>query len=56
MSESPPDHVPMHSGVRAIYYTYKMLLSTLRVALSPVSVRHRKDAYPAGNDEGGKET
>ncbi len=33
MAPSPPGHVPMHAGIRALYYPYKMLLSTLRYAL-----------------------
>ena len=35
MAPSPPGHVPMHTGLRALYYPYKMLLSTLRSALEP---------------------
>ncbi len=35
MAPSPPDRVPMHAGLRAVYYPYKMLLSTVRSALSP---------------------
>jgi glycosyltransferase involved in cell wall biosynthesis len=35
MAPSPPGHVPLHAGLRAVYYPYKMLLSTLRSALSP---------------------
>jgi glycosyltransferase involved in cell wall biosynthesis len=35
MAPSPPGHVPMHAGLRALYYPYKMLLSTLRSALAP---------------------
>jgi glycosyltransferase involved in cell wall biosynthesis len=35
MAPSPPGHVPMHAGLRAFYYPYKMLLSTLRSALAP---------------------
>jgi glycosyltransferase involved in cell wall biosynthesis len=35
MAPSPPGHVTMHAGLRAAYYPYKMLLSTLRSALAP---------------------
>jgi glycosyltransferase involved in cell wall biosynthesis len=35
MAPNPPGHVPMHAGLRAVYYPYKMLLSTLRSALAP---------------------
>jgi len=35
MAPSPLDHVPMHAGLRAVYYPYKMLLSTFRSALTP---------------------
>lgn len=35
MAPSPPGHVPMHAGLRALYYPYKMLLSTFRSALTP---------------------
>ncbi|MBI3767376.1 MAG: glycosyltransferase family 2 protein [Deltaproteobacteria bacterium] len=35
MAPNPPGHVPMHAGVRAVYYPYKMLLSTLRSAFAP---------------------
>lgn len=35
MAPSPPARVPMHGGWRAIYYTYKMILSTLRNAIAP---------------------
>ena len=34
MAASPPGHVPMHAGLRAVYYPYKMLLSTVRSAFS----------------------
>ncbi len=33
MAPNPAAHVPMHAGTRAIYYTYKMLLSIFRTAL-----------------------
>jgi glycosyltransferase involved in cell wall biosynthesis len=33
MAPSPPGRVPMHAGLHAVYYPYKMLLSTLRSAL-----------------------
>jgi glycosyltransferase involved in cell wall biosynthesis len=35
MAPSPPGHTSMHAGLRALYYPYKMLLSTLRSALAP---------------------
>jgi glycosyltransferase involved in cell wall biosynthesis len=35
MAPSPADHVQMHAGARALYYPYKMLLSTFRSALAP---------------------
>src|SRR5206468_912536 len=35
MAPSPPDRAPMHAGLRAVYYPYKMLLSTIRSALTP---------------------
>ena len=35
MAPSPEGRVPMHAGLRAVYYPYKMLLSTLRIALGP---------------------
>ena len=35
MAPSPPGRVPMHAGLRTLYYPYKMLLSTFRSALSP---------------------
>jgi hypothetical protein len=35
MAPSPPGHVTMHAGLHAVYYPYKMLLSTLRSALAP---------------------
>jgi len=35
MAPSPAGHVSMHAGARAIYYTYKMLLSVFRSALAP---------------------
>lgn len=35
MAPNPPSRVPMHAGLRVLYYTYKMLLATLRSALSP---------------------
>jgi glycosyltransferase involved in cell wall biosynthesis len=35
MAPSPADHVPMHAGLRAVYYAYKMLLSTFRSAVAP---------------------
>ena len=39
MAPSPPNRIPMHAGLRALYYPYKMLLSTLRSALAPRAVR-----------------
>lgn len=35
MAPSPPKDMPMHAGLTAIYYTYKMLLSTFRSLLMP---------------------
>ena len=35
MAPNPAAHVPMHTGMRAVYYTYKMLLSTFRSAFGP---------------------
>ena len=35
MAPSPPGHVTMHAGLHAVYYPYKMVLSTLRSALAP---------------------
>ena len=35
MAPSPPTRVAMHSGLRDVYYTYKMLLSTFRSMLAP---------------------
>jgi hypothetical protein len=35
MAASPPNRVQMHAGARALYYPYKMLLSTFRSALAP---------------------
>jgi glycosyltransferase involved in cell wall biosynthesis len=35
MAPSPEGRVAMHTGLRAVYYPYKMLLSTLRIALAP---------------------
>jgi hypothetical protein len=35
MAPSPEGRVPMHAGLRAVYYPHKMLLSTLRIALGP---------------------
>jgi glycosyltransferase involved in cell wall biosynthesis len=35
MAPSPPGRVPMHNGLRTLYYPYKMLLSTLRSAGAP---------------------
>jgi len=39
MAPSPPDRAPMHAGLQAVYYPYKMLLSTLRSAFAPRVVR-----------------
>ena len=35
MAPNPPGHASMHAGLRAVYYPYKMLLSTFRSALAP---------------------
>jgi len=35
MAPSPPMRKPMHAGLRAVYYPYKMLLSTFRSWLTP---------------------
>lgn len=35
MAPSPPMRKPMHYGLRAVYYPYKMLLSTFRSWLTP---------------------
>lgn len=35
MAPNPADHPSMHGGLRAAYYTYKMLLSTFRSGLGP---------------------
>jgi len=45
MAPNPPSRVPMHAGLRVLYYTYKMLLATLRSALSP---RQRRDPADVG--------
>lgn len=39
MAPNPDAHVSMHSGRRALYYPYKMLLATYRSALAPLSDR-----------------
>lgn len=36
----------MHGGLRAVYYTYKMLLSTFRSALGPAGMPGRRDNEP----------
>lgn len=58
MAPSPPSRLPMHAGFRAVYYTYKMMLSTLRSAVAP-----RIDAVPdlppraaGGGEESGHES
>ena len=35
MAPNPPSRIPMHSGLHVLYYSYKMLLATLRSALAP---------------------
>jgi hypothetical protein len=35
MAPSPPQRKPMHAGLRAVYYPYKMLLSTFRSLFTP---------------------
>lgn len=35
MAPSPPKPAPLHAGLTAVYYTYKMLLSTFRSLLAP---------------------
>ncbi|HEY8515171.1 MAG TPA: glycosyltransferase family 2 protein [Candidatus Binatia bacterium] len=35
MAPSPPQRKPMHYGLRAVYYPYKMLLSTFRSMFMP---------------------
>jgi glycosyltransferase involved in cell wall biosynthesis len=35
MAPNPPSHTPMHAGFGVLYYTYKMMLSTLRSAVTP---------------------
>lgn len=35
MAPNPPHRLAMHSGLRAVFYSYKMLLSTLRSAFAP---------------------
>ncbi len=35
MAPNPPSHIPMHAGLRAVYYGYKMLLSTFRSVMTP---------------------
>jgi glycosyltransferase involved in cell wall biosynthesis len=39
MAPSPTSRVAMHSGLRDVYYTYKMLLSTFRSLVAPGAVR-----------------
>ena len=49
MAPNPTAHVSMHSGRRALYYPYKMLLATYRSALSPLSERQGpRDAGGSG--------
>jgi hypothetical protein len=49
MAPSPPARVPMHAGLRAVYYAYKMLLSTFRSSFAPrVEVAPDPRAWPAG--------
>jgi glycosyltransferase involved in cell wall biosynthesis len=35
MAPNRPGHVPLHSGLHAVYYPYKMLLATFRSLLTP---------------------
>ena len=35
MAPNPPSHASMHDGLRAVYYAYKILLSTFRSRLTP---------------------
>jgi hypothetical protein len=42
----------MHAGLRAVYYTYKMLLSTFRSRLAPrVELAPDPRAWPAAASE-----
>jgi glycosyltransferase involved in cell wall biosynthesis len=49
MAPNPAEHPSMHGGMRAVYYAYKMLLSTFRSRLGP-EVRVRGEG-----EEGGRE-
>jgi hypothetical protein len=52
MAPSPPMHVPMHAGLRAAYYPYKMLLSTFRSILMPRAALSRgASGLPLGAEE-----
>jgi hypothetical protein len=53
MAPSPPGRRSMHARLRAVYYTYKMLLSTFSTVLSP---RLATRAEPAGAAGGKEET
>jgi cellulose synthase/poly-beta-1,6-N-acetylglucosamine synthase-like glycosyltransferase len=37
MAPNPPHRMSMHGGLRSVFYSYKMLLATLRSALAPRS-------------------
>ncbi|HZR82431.1 MAG TPA: glycosyltransferase family 2 protein [Candidatus Binatia bacterium] len=44
MAPNPAEHASMHGGLRAVYYTYKMLLSTFRSRLGPSAGTRRESA------------
>ena len=46
MAPSPPARTAMHAGFRAVYYVYKMLLSTFRSRLVPRREPRRPEALP----------
>jgi hypothetical protein len=46
MAPNPAEHPSMHGGTRAVYYAYKMLLSTFRSRLGP----ERRASREGGKD------
>jgi hypothetical protein len=52
MAPSPPARIPMHAGLRAVYYAYKMLLSTFRSLVAPrVEPTPDRRPWSAGGSE-----
>ena len=51
MAPNPSEHPSMHSGLRAAYYTYKMLLSTFRSRLGPGARRRREPEEGRGEPQ-----